>query len=242
VVDLAAYLSGVQAVNILSTREIVPVLPFAAVLAGRRLAGRPGTGRCLASRCLGVQLRPALCTVLALCPVLAVYAAGLGYAAAQPSAAPQHADLASWLRAHHLTAGLSGYHLANIVTLVSGGAVTLRPVTAGPGGRLTAYTWNASSAWFDPASQHATFLVLAAPGTPGSSGLTAARATATFGRPARTYHYQTYAIVVWPRGANLLTSVAGTSPTSHRPAVEPAAAPPAEPATAPRVDCAIHPL
>jgi hypothetical protein len=43
VIDLAAYLAGVQAVDILSTREIAPVLPFAAVLAGRRL-GRTGRG------------------------------------------------------------------------------------------------------------------------------------------------------------------------------------------------------
>src|ERR1700722_13263195 len=39
-VNLAAYVAGVQAVNIASTREIAPVLPFAAALAGRQLAGR----------------------------------------------------------------------------------------------------------------------------------------------------------------------------------------------------------
>ncbi len=84
VIDLAAYLAGVQAVNILSTREIAPVLPFAAVLAGR----------CLALPC------PARRSWL--CAFLALYAAGLGYAAAQPPAAPQYADLAAWLRARHL--------------------------------------------------------------------------------------------------------------------------------------------
>jgi hypothetical protein len=129
--------------------------------------------------------------------VLALSAGMLGYAAAQPPAAPQYADLAAWLPAHHLTAGLSGYHQANIVTLESGGAVTLRPVTAA-GRRVTAYTWNASAEWFDPAQRTATFLVLAGP------GITIAQATATFGRPARTYRYRDYAIMVWPRGDNLL--------------------------------------
>ena len=43
VTDLAAYLAGVQAVNLLSTREIAPVLPFAAVLAGRLLGARFST-------------------------------------------------------------------------------------------------------------------------------------------------------------------------------------------------------
>ena len=142
VIDLAAYLAGVQAVNILSAREIAPVLPFAAVLAGR----------CLAPPC------PARRSWL--CVFLALYAAGLGYAAAQPPAAPQYAGLAAWLRAHHLTAGLSGYHQANIVTLETGGAVTLRPVTPGTGGRLAAYAWNASAAWYDPGARAATFLVI----------------------------------------------------------------------------------
>ncbi len=178
--------------NILSTREIAPVLPFAAVLAGRRLGARlAAPGRRLPRYALGA--------------LLAVYAAGLGYAAAQPPVGPQYAGLAAWLRARHLTAGLSGYHQANIVTLQAGGAVTLRPVTTGPGGRLAAYTWNASAAWFDPARQAASFLVLAAPGTPGSSGLTAARAVATFGEPARTYRFDGFDILVWPRGDNVLT-------------------------------------
>jgi len=189
-IDLAAYLAGVQAVNILSTREIVPVLPFAAVLAGRRLA------------------MPCPARGLWLGAVLALYVAGLGAAAARPPAAPQYADLATWLRAHQLTAGLSGYHEASIVTLETGGAVTLRPVTAGAGGRLAAYAWNASAAWFDPAAHAATFLVLTEPGAPAASGLTTARAVATFGRPAVTYQYKKYAILVWP-DANLLASLKG---------------------------------
>jgi hypothetical protein len=218
VIDLAAYLAGVQAVNILSTREIVPVLPFAAVLAGRCLGDRLAAGhgsvaggsaaRGAASRGRFAVAGPALRG--GLCAVLALYAAGLGYAAAQPAAAPQYADLAGWLRAHHLTAGLSGYHQANITTLASGGAVTLRPVTAARGGRLAAYTWNASAAWFDPASRTATFLVLVTPGAPGSSGLTAAQASATFGRPASRYRYQQYEILVWPRTTNLLDRLSAT--------------------------------
>jgi len=197
IIDLASYLAGVQAVNLLSTREIAPVLPFAAVLAGRTLAGpltaapQRRSARRYARQC-------------ALCAALALYAAGLGYAAARPAAAPQYAGLAGWLRAHQLTDGLSDYHQANIVTLESGGAVTLRAVAPAGHGRLAGYAWNASTAWFNPAAHTATFLVLGAPGTPGASGLTAARAVATFGRPARSYHYQQYEVLLWPRGTNLL--------------------------------------
>jgi len=210
VIDVAAYLAGVQAVNISSTREIAPVLPFAAVLAGRLLGerllgGRAFGGRAFGGRVFGERLRPAL--RYGLCGVLALYAAMLGYAAAQPPAAPQYADLAAWLPAHQLTAGLSGYHQANIVTLESGGAVTLRAVTATSGGKVGAYTWNASTTWFDPGGHTANFLVLTAPGVSsaaGGSGMTAAEATATFGRPTATYRYQGFAILVWPRGDNLL--------------------------------------
>lgn len=186
VIDLAAYAGGLQAVNIPSASEIAPVLPFAAVLAGR----------CLAPPC------PARRSWL--CVFLALYAAGLGYAAARPPAAPQYAGLAGWLGAHRLTAGLAGYHQASIVTLETGGAVTLRPVAPGADGRVAAYAWNSSAAWYDPAARTATFLVLGPRGTPAADGLTGARASATFGPPAEVYQYEGYEVLVWPRGVNLL--------------------------------------
>jgi len=49
--------------------------------------------------------------------------------------------------------------------------------------------------------------VLTAPGAPAAADgprITVADATATFGRPARTYRYRDYVILVWPRSENLL--------------------------------------
>jgi hypothetical protein len=217
VLNLAAYLAGVQAVNITSTREIAPVLPFAAALAGRRLGGQLGMrlgsrlggqlGRRLGGRLAAGRDRALAALRYGLCAVFACYAAMLGYDAAQPPSPPQYAGLAAWLPAEHLTEGLSGYHQANIVTLESGGAVTLRAVTRTSGGLVGAYAWNAAAGWFDPARRTANFLVLTAPGAPasaGGSGITVAQATATFGRPARTYRYDEFVILVWPRGENLL--------------------------------------
>ncbi|HEX4291216.1 MAG TPA: hypothetical protein VH021_19985 [Trebonia sp.] len=207
-VNLAAYLAGVQAVNITSAREIAPVLPFAAALAGRRLGDRLAARRPAAGgnpSALAARRDQAL--RYALVALLACYAALLGYDAAQPPSPPQYANLAAWLSAHQLTEGLSGYHQANIVTLETGGAVTLRAVTRTKRGLIGAYTWNASAAWFDPAASTAGFLVLTAPGAPasaGGEGLTAAEATATFGRPARIYRYGAYLILRWPRADNLL--------------------------------------
>ena len=143
--NLAAYVAGVQAVNITSTREIAPVLPFAAVLGRQPPGSRPAAWR--------RRPRPGGAPV-ALCAVLACYAAMLGYGAAQPPAPPQYAGLTAWLSAEHLTEGLSGYHQANIATLESGGAVTLRPVNRHAGGLIGAYTWNASAAWFDPVGRN----------------------------------------------------------------------------------------
>jgi hypothetical protein len=210
-VDLAGYLVGVQAVNLVSAREIAPVLPFAAVLAGRVFGDRLLGDRLVGDRLVGSRLvggrgpRQALRSGLS--GTLALYVAMLGYSAAQPPAAPQYADLAVWLRAHHLANGLSGYHQANIVTLESGGRVTLRAVAPAARGRVRAYAWNASLRWFDPSRQVADFLVLTAPELPDAaagSGITIARAVRTFGRPARLYRYHAYTIMIWPRGENLL--------------------------------------
>ena len=205
--NLAAYAAGVQAVNITSTREIAPVLPFAAALAARQLAGRQLAGGRLPGVGISATRRRDRPLSYALPALLACYAAMLGYDASQPPAPPQYASLTAWLSAEHLTEGLSGYHQANIVTLESGGAVTLRPVAGTKQGLIGAYTWNASAAWFDPAGRTARFLVLTASGAPaaaGGSGLTIAQATATFGRPARTYRHDAYVILLWPRGENLL--------------------------------------
>jgi hypothetical protein len=182
VINLAAYLAGVQVVNIASSREIAPVLPLGAVLAGRLLGER--------------LLAPRLMPVAAV--VLAGYAAMLGYAAAQPAQAPQYADLTGWLRAHHLTSGVSGYSQANIVTAESNGAISLRPVVAA-GRYIAPRGWESDRSWFDPARHTANFLVLSGF---GPYQVSAREAVATFGQPARTYRYRVYTIMVW--NTNLL--------------------------------------
>jgi hypothetical protein len=182
VINVAAYLAGVQVVNIASTREIAAVLPLGAVLAGRLLGER--------------LLAPRLVPVAAV--VLAGYTAMLCYAAAQPALAAQHADLAGWLRAHHLTSGVSGYSQANIVTAESGGMISLRPVAAA-GRDIAPRGWESDRSWFDPARHAANFLVLS---SFGPYQVSAREAVATFGQPARTYRYRVYTIMVW--NTNLL--------------------------------------
>jgi hypothetical protein len=185
VLDVAAYAFGVQVADLLSTREIAPVLPLGAALAGRLVGQRLQSRRVLPALVAGVV----------------AYAAMLGYGATRPAQAPVFEDLTAWLTAHHLTYGLSGYTQANIVTVEGQGNIVLRPAgPAGPGGRfLGARKWEANRSWYDPAQHRANFVVAS---TVGAAVVTRAEAVATFGQPAQTYHYHEYTIMVW--NGNLL--------------------------------------
>ncbi len=180
-VNLASYVFSTQAGSIQTTREIAAVLPFGAVLAGRMLADRVLTSRYAAA---------------ALLVVLAGYLGGLGYELAQAPVPAQNHQLTSWLTAHHLSSGLSGYWEANVVTLTSGDRIHVRQLTeAGP--RLVAYDWNSDAAWYDPRSQTANFVVLA-PGMAQYPGFTNTEAVLrTFGRPVHVYRVGADRVLVW---------------------------------------------
>jgi len=136
--------------------------------------------------------------------VLVVYLLGFGYEITRPQVPAQNQRLASWLVAHHLRTGLSGYWQANVVTLTSGGRVRIRMVAA-HGGVLFPVRYETKASWYNPAHSSANFVVLF-PGIPGFPGFTSASAVAaTFGSPARTYHVGRYQVLVWHR--NLLASL-----------------------------------
>ncbi|MGH7733681.1 MAG: hypothetical protein ACREOE_08305, partial [Gemmatimonadales bacterium] len=76
-VNVAAYVLSVVPVSVFDTREILAVLPFGAVLAGRMVPGKlAGVPR---------RLKPVLAS--ASVGVLVCYVAALGYGAAQPPVA-----------------------------------------------------------------------------------------------------------------------------------------------------------
>jgi len=201
VVNVAAYLAGTHAVVLADAREMAPVLPFAAALAGRRLPGalsaRPA-GRRVAVPVLGL--------------VLAGYAAGLGLELTVPPAPPQNAALTAWLARHPMGgSGLSGYWQSNIVTLTSGGRARVRSLIGGDDGRLVPDHSNVDGRWYDPAASYADFVVLGprvpgytpGPGYPGFHDAGIVRAT--FGKPARVYHVGLYTILRWHK--NLLADL-----------------------------------
>jgi hypothetical protein len=192
--NLAGYVASVLPVTIIDTREIAPVLPFGAVLAGRLLA----------RQAIRVRLAPAAALALT------CYAAALGFAAARPAAPAPHQALADWLVAHHLDAGLGVYTEDNITTLDSGGRILL--ITASwesTGAVPRAYQSEAS--WSDPRLHYANF-VLNTSVDGRRSHIPYRDLLAAFGRPATTYRYGPYVIMVWHK--NLLDDLG--RPPVHR--------------------------
>ena len=186
VFNVAAYLPTPYVQDLLSTREISAVLPFGAVLAGRILGGPVVRAR----------LVPALAAALVACAV------ALGYHAAPSAVPPQNQNLAGWLAARHLTAGLSpDYSVANSTTLDTGGRITVRQVSLRQGTAARPVTWGFKAAWYDPQTVRAGFLVIS-DSSPGTWREAAVRA---FGRPAQVLYPAGYTVLAWHK--NLLAGL-----------------------------------
>jgi len=180
VFNVAAYAFSVVPSTWFDTREIAAVLPLGAVLAGRQLAEPLSRAR----------LEPVLAVVLA------CYAAALGYGAVQPPVADSEQPVVGWLEAHHLSVGLGAYTESNIITLDSGGRVAVRTVTWWPSGAVPrAYESDAS--WYDPRLSYANFVVTNSADGGDVSLIPHRDIIALAGPPARTYHYETFTIMVW---------------------------------------------
>jgi hypothetical protein len=142
----------------------------------------------------------------AFCLLAAGYVGAFWYSAAQAARPGQYAALADWLVAHGLRYGLAGAPVANVVTVDSGGRVMVEPTQVRMG-HLAAVLYQSSVDAFSPWQHNADFLVTQTPAIgPGYPAQTAAphsAVLATFGRPARTYRFDGYTVLVW--NVNLLT-------------------------------------
>ena len=194
-VNIVAYLFSVQAKDVTSTREFAAVLAFSAVLAGRLvpdLITRPVPRRLLAGA--GAVL-------------LTGYAVVLGVNAATPQTTGYPAQLAAWLRAHHLSYGLAGYWQASSVTLSSQGAVLVRPISVVNEKLVLASYWEADAGWYDPAAHYANFIVNnRSAWYPDDPGPLARLMQARAGQPDHVYHVGAFTVAVWDH-VNLLTRI-----------------------------------
>ncbi len=157
VLNVGVYLISVMPLPGIS-RELAAVLPCGAILAARGLVAARITGM---RRALPAVAAAGL---VALLP-LAVAAAGppLG-ATTGPSTGAATAPLSSWLAAHGLTYGVSGYWDASVVTVQSGNKVQLRAVdlhknVGAPGWKIKIPGWETNALWYDPSRHRATFVV-----------------------------------------------------------------------------------
>ena len=192
-INLVAYIASVVPVTWFDTREIVVVLPFGAVLAGRLLAGTLARAR----------LRPVLAGGLA------CYALALGYGMAHGALSDGEKPVVPWLEAHHLSTGLGTYAESNLITLDSEGRVAVRAVTWLPSGAVPR-AYESKASWYDPRLSYANFVLInSADAKAGSNGVIIPYGDilALAGPPARTYHYKTFTIWVWNH--NLLTDLGG---------------------------------
>ncbi len=144
--------------------------------------------------------------------VIAGYGSAFGYSAAQPSAPGRYAVLADWLVAHGLRYGLSSGPAANVITVDGGERVAVEPTEVrmgqdGKAGRVEALLYQSSAAAFDPLKHGANFLVEQVPSIgaayPAETTAPYPVVLGTFGRPARTYRFDGYTVLVW--NVNLLT-------------------------------------
>jgi hypothetical protein len=207
VINVVAYVLSVVPVGVFDTREILAVLPFGAVLAGRMVPGQlAGVPR---------RLKPALACASA--AVLACYLAALGYGAAQPPVPDSMQAVIPWLEAHHLTHGLGTYAESNLTTMDSGGRVEIRDVAWHSDGDLPRH-FETKSSWDDPRYSYANFILTNSADHWGMDGgpnrlvsmiPRSAIAALHAGPPAHVYHYKTFTIMVWNH--NLLDNL-GSAP------------------------------
>ena len=142
------------------------MLPFAAVLAGRMLGDRLVSGPLASVRlprfarsgtaASAYSLRVRL-IALPLVALFGWYSYGLFRQANAPPAPDPLAPLAQFLENNHLYYGLGGYWESSILTVETGGTVTVRAVTPAC---LQPYQWESKPSWYDPKLHSANFILL----------------------------------------------------------------------------------
>ena len=160
VLNLVAYIPTTLADHsALNVREIAPVLPFAAVLAARMLGDRLlALGPMIRVRLPRVSrpLRLRL-IVIPLVVLFGWYSFGLFQQADTPPAANPFTGLEQFLEANNLSYGLGGYWESSVITVDTGGAVTIRAVSPSC---MQPYEWENKLDWYDSTKNVANFLVL----------------------------------------------------------------------------------
>lgn len=180
-VNVSAFVVSTLPADLMTSRQVAAVLPIGAALAGRVFGRRLGAPR----------LAPVLAAALALSTLAFV-------ARATDRPVPETgADVGAWLASRELTHGLGSYWGANVVTLTTGGRVTVAPtigVHDGTDYRIMGYRWESRAQWYDPARHDARFLVVDLD-NPGYG--TVETAVRQFGQPVQRRDFGRFAVLVY---------------------------------------------
>jgi hypothetical protein len=217
VCDLGAEIVSTLPIDLLATREVVPALPMAAVLAARvawrwllqprdtpqaspldNAAPADGTAVAAASRGARIRGRGAIGGGWLLIVILVVQVVNLvGYV--PPRAEPiEGQEAADWLDGQGLRYGLGSYWVSNNITVGTSRRVTVVPVLSGRG-HLTGMCWQTHTDMYD-ASMHDARFVLLEKERPMYG--TTTDVLAQFGSPVLRRDFDKYVIFVYDR--NLL--------------------------------------
>jgi hypothetical protein len=183
-VDVAAYLFSNQAIDLMTSRYLIPFMAFGAVLAGRVGADRLWRGR-----------RGLVAAAVAL-----AYVGFLGASLRVPPTAGTDAELGRYLERQHLRYGLAAYWQASTVTVATGDRVRVRALDLGAP-VPSPYWWEAQDSWYDRRIEgnDARFVVR---DTSDPRTLDRGAIEAAFGPPAEVHQFGHYEVMVWDR--NLL--------------------------------------
>jgi hypothetical protein len=185
-----------------AAHEVAIIGPFGAALAARVLVRAGHAAVTDRAAVTGRARRVRLAAWAAGIVLLAGYAAGLGYELVQPAVPPANTDLASWLVAHNLRYGLSGYWTSSSVTVDSDGKVKVRALAKAT---VQADMWMSNDDWYNPKLNYANFIVLdSGPGFM-NHWEPVALVTHYFGHPARVYLTGWFTILVYDK--NLLRDI-----------------------------------
>lgn len=175
VIDLAAFLVVAHGDT---SRYLIPVFVFGAILAGRNLG----------PVVVGARVRwPSIALAAGYCVVLL---AGLG--------APQAAAVSpwsAWLIEHNLHSGLGSYWQASSITVETGGKVQVRPILSN-GKQVNGYAWESDTRWYQ-VDQLGDVRFVVYDTTDRQFGIDRDTMESVFGPPQETVSFGKVDIMVW---------------------------------------------
>ena len=184
-IALAAYLFSTMAINLQTTRYLVPGYIFGAILAGR-----------VGIQEIQIRERGWALAAIILLANIPPFARQLRQPAAPLSTAP----LTEWLAGRGLLNGYGTYWSANSATVESSGHVQVRPVFS-IGHRVVPMKWESNADWYTHEPAH--FLVI---DSPGAENLTVADAARQFGPPSEVDTVADRTVLVWAKNITPLLS------------------------------------